>query len=85
MLITQNCDVRHIGWNRKANRIFAYQTTRAARSYPYTAALWEGLEWRRLAFIEYDVEADLKAFPRLLTLTAGGRSVPVLVEDGQVK
>ncbi|GEM84192.1 MAG: hypothetical protein KatS3mg074_631 [Meiothermus sp.] len=52
---------------------------------PYTAELREDLEWRGVAFIEYDVEADLEALQRMLTLTHGGRTVPVLVEDGQVK
>ncbi|GIW35140.1 Uxx-star family glutaredoxin-like (seleno)protein [Meiothermus sp.] len=55
------------------------------RSCPYTAELREDLEWRGLEFVEYDVEADEQALVRMLTLTQGGRTVPVLVEDGQVK
>jgi len=55
------------------------------RSCPFTAELREALEWRGVEFVEYDVEADAKALERMLHLTGGGRTVPVLVEDGQVK
>lgn len=55
------------------------------RSCPYTAELREDLEWRGVQFVEYDVEADLEALERMLALTHGGRTVPVLVEDGMVK
>ncbi len=34
--------------------------------------------------MEYDVEADPAARERLLQLTGGVRTVPVLVEDGRV-
>jgi glutaredoxin 3 len=44
----------------------------------------EWLEWKRAQFIEYDVEQDATARDRLLSLTAGRGSVPVLVEDGRV-
>jgi glutaredoxin 3 len=44
----------------------------------------EWLEWKRSAFVEYDVEADPAANERMRTLAAGQRSVPVLVEDGKV-
>ena len=33
----------------------------------------------------YDVEIDTKALKRMLSLTQGQRTVPVLVEDGKVK
>jgi glutaredoxin 3 len=56
-----------------------------ARSCQFTAELREDLEWRGLAFIEYDVEADPNALQRMLSLTDGERTVPVLVEDGVVK
>ena len=51
---------------------------------PYTAELREDLEWRGIAFIEHDVEADMQALARLLSLTPGQRTVPVLVENGKV-
>ncbi len=50
---------------------------------PYTTELREHLEWSRVAFVEYDVDADPQARRRLVTLT-GERLVPVLVEDGRV-
>lgn len=56
-----------------------------ARSCPYTAELREDLEWRGVEFIEYDVEMDAEALERMLALTHGQRTVPVLVEDGKVK
>ncbi len=55
------------------------------RSCPYTAELREDLEWRGVEFIEYDVEADEQALQRMLALTHGQRTVPVLAEDGKVK
>jgi mycoredoxin len=51
---------------------------------PYTRELREQLEWDGHAFVEYDVEADLEARRRFTALTGGGRTVPVLVEDGRV-
>mgnify|MGYP001139480060 CR=1 FL=1 len=51
---------------------------------PYTAELREALAWRGLSFVEYDVEADPTALDRLLRLTGGIRTVPVLVEEGRV-
>lgn len=53
-------------------------------SCPYTAQLREDLEWRKVAFVEHDVEGDANAFARLLRLTDGASIVPVLVEDGNV-
>ena len=35
-------------------------------------------------FVEYDVEADPEALARMLAVTGGQRTVPVLVEDGKV-
>ncbi len=52
---------------------------------PFTAELREDLEWRGMEFVEYDVESDTKALERMLRLTNGGRTVPVLAEDGQVR
>ncbi len=54
-------------------------------SCPYTSELREHLAWNRVAFTEYDVEADPSARARLLALTDGRTMVPVLVEDGRVK
>jgi mycoredoxin len=51
---------------------------------PYTREVREWLEWRGLEFTEYDVEADRSARERLISLSAGQRSVPMLVEDGKV-
>jgi len=50
---------------------------------PFTRDVREALEWKRRAFVEYDVEADIDALDRLTALT-GQRAVPVLVEDGRV-
>jgi mycoredoxin len=52
---------------------------------PYTAELREQLMWDGRDFIEYDVEIDPAALARMLELTGGQRTVPVLVEDGQVR
>jgi glutaredoxin len=51
---------------------------------PYTCELRDWLEWTRCEFREYDVEVDSEAKARMLSLNGGGRSVPVLVEDGKV-
>jgi mycoredoxin len=52
---------------------------------PYTGELREQLLWDGSDFVEHDVEQDAAAFARLLSLTGGRPSVPVLVEDGRVK
>lgn len=54
------------------------------RSCRFTDELREELHWQGRAFTEYDVEADADALRRMLALTGGGRTVPVLVEDGMV-
>ncbi len=51
--------------------------------YPYSAAAREDLEWRRVEFVEYDVERDREAYERMLELTGGNRTVPVIVEEGK--
>ena len=51
---------------------------------PYTCELREHLQWTRMVFTEYDVEADAAALARMLNLTQGRRTVPVLVKDGKV-
>jgi glutaredoxin 3 len=50
---------------------------------PYSAAAREDLEWRGIEFVEYDVDQDAEARARLLQLTGGTRTVPVLVEEGK--
>ena len=54
------------------------------KSCPYTAELRDQLEWDRREFVEYDVENDSAARARLVELTEGSASIPVLVEDGRV-
>ena len=51
---------------------------------PYTQEMREWLEWKGRDFVEYDVEADAEALKRMYTATGGQRTVPVLLEDGQV-
>jgi glutaredoxin len=51
---------------------------------PHTQDMREWLEWQHRDFVEYDVEADASARQRLKGLSAGQRSVPVLVEDDKV-
>lgn len=55
------------------------------RSCPYTGELREQLLWDGVEFEEHDVESDPAALARMLELTQGRRTVPVLVEDGRVK
>lgn len=50
---------------------------------PFSAAAREDLEWRGIEFVEYDVERDAAARARLLALTGGVRTVPVIVEEGK--
>ncbi len=50
---------------------------------PYSDAAREDLEWRGVDFVEYDVERDQVARERMLGLTGGNRTVPVIVEEGK--
>jgi len=50
---------------------------------PYSEAAREDLEWRGLDFVEYDVEKDQEALGRMLELTGGTRTVPVIFERGK--
>ncbi|HET6658367.1 MAG TPA: Uxx-star family glutaredoxin-like (seleno)protein [Rubrobacter sp.] len=54
-----------------------------AAGCPYSEAAREDLEWRGVDFIEYDVERDKKALGRMLELTDGTRTVPVISEEGK--
>ena len=50
---------------------------------PYSEAVRDALEWRGVDFVEYDVERDREAYERMLELTGGNRTVPVIVEEGK--
>ena len=50
---------------------------------PYSEAAREDLEWRGIDFVEYDVEKDEEARRRMLELTGGNRTVPVIFEEGK--
>ncbi|MDP9457198.1 MAG: glutathione S-transferase N-terminal domain-containing protein [Actinomycetota bacterium] len=50
---------------------------------PYSEAAREDLEWRGVEFVEFDVERDRAAYERMLELTDGKRTVPVIVEEGK--
>jgi len=50
----------------------------------YTAEMREQLLWDERDFVEYDVEADAEALKRMIGLTGGQRTIPVLVENGRV-
>jgi len=52
-----------------------------ASGCPYSAAAREDLEWRGVDFVEYDVDRDRDAYERMLKLTDGSRTVPVIVEE----
>ena len=55
----------------------------AAAGCEYSAAAREDLEWRGIDFVEYDVEKDREAYERMLSITGGNRTVPVIVEVGK--
>ncbi len=49
----------------------------------FSEAAREDLQWRGVEFVEYDVEKDPEARERMLGITGGNRTVPVLVEEGK--
>ena len=49
----------------------------------HSAAAREDLEWRGVDFVEYDVDNDCEAYRRMLGITGGNRTVPVIVEEGK--
>jgi glutaredoxin 3 len=55
----------------------------ATTGCPHCAEAREDLEWRGIEFVEYDVEQDKQAYERMLQLTDGSRTVPVIVEAGK--
>jgi glutaredoxin 3 len=52
-------------------------------SCPHCDAAREDLEWRGIPFVEHDVERDLNARERMLQLSGGTRTVPVIAEEGK--
>ncbi|MCA1729761.1 MAG: glutathione S-transferase N-terminal domain-containing protein [Actinobacteria bacterium] len=50
---------------------------------PYSEAAREDLEWRGVDFVEHDVEKDRTAYERMMELTGGNQTVPVIVEEGK--
>ncbi len=54
------------------------------KSCQFTADLRDDLEWQGHDFAEYDVEENPEALSRMRSLTEGGSTVPVLVDDGKV-
>ncbi|MFN2449021.1 MAG: Uxx-star family glutaredoxin-like (seleno)protein [Candidatus Baltobacteraceae bacterium] len=53
-------------------------------SCPYTLQLREELEWKGEPFTEYDVEQDARAFARMIAMSGGNCTVPVLVQGGRI-
>jgi glutaredoxin 3 len=53
-------------------------------SCPYTAQLREDLQWRREPFLEYDVERDAQALERMLRISGGDRTVPLLADGDRI-
>lgn len=53
-------------------------------SCPYTAQLRQDLEWRGVPFSEHDVERDVQALERMLRLSGGDRTVPLLADGDRV-
>ena len=49
----------------------------------FSEAAREDLVWRGVEFVEYDVENDPGARERMLGITGGNRTVPVIVEEGK--
>jgi glutaredoxin 3 len=49
----------------------------------FSEAAREDLQWRGVEFVEYDVEKDPEARERMLSITGGNRTVPVIVEEGK--
>jgi mycoredoxin len=54
------------------------------RSCQYTEEMRAWLDFKGCDYVEYDVEADAAALRRMIAISDGQRTVPVLVEDGRV-
>jgi glutaredoxin len=52
------------------------------KSCPYTEEMREWLEWKGHDYLEYDVDLDHDARTRMIAISGGQRTVPVLAEDG---
>lgn len=65
--------------SQTVNQVHLYATA----GCPYSEAAREDLEWRGVDFVEYDVERDHEAYERMLQLTGGNRTVPVIFEEGK--
>jgi glutaredoxin 3 len=55
-----------------------------AKSCPFTEDVRDWLELNHREFVEYDVESDGEARDRMVAMTSGQRTIPVLIEDGRV-
>ena len=53
-------------------------------SCPYTQEMREWLEWKGYDYVEYDVDADPQARARMIAISSGQRTVPLLAEDGDL-
>ena len=53
-----------------------------ASGCPYTQEMREWLEWQGYDYEEYDVEADSAARARMIAISGGQRTVPILAKDG---
>lgn len=54
------------------------------KSCPYSQEMREWLEWQGHDYIEYDVETDHEARARMIAISGGQRTVPILAKDGEV-
>lgn len=52
------------------------------KSCPYTQDMREWLEWNCHEYVEYDVELNQQARARMIAISGGQRTVPVLLENG---
>jgi glutaredoxin len=56
------------------------------KSCPYTQEMREWLEWKGHDYVEYDVETEHPAArTRMIAISGGQRTVPILVEGGKLK
>ena len=55
-----------------------------AERCPHTAEMREWLEWKGYDYVEYDVDEDPAARARMLLISGGQRTVPILADDGDV-
>jgi len=54
------------------------------KSCPYTQEMREWLEWKGHDYVEYDVDTDREARVRMVAISGGQRTVPILTENGAV-